>query len=405
MAGKRPDNDLSEIQAIMGSKFADAVTPGSEFTPPRQNLPQRPQRPMPKHLEGVTLQKAPFPIVPEADVHKYPTDDRAPSEVMAFGKTGYADAELNEMALRKVAEARGMTVAELLQQKPDTKLENKVRMVTSEAEARTLEDSEQMANAEVEKSPEELELELQEIEARKKLASARAAREREARRQEEAAKAERAQAVPVDRKRPAAQHPLLKSLREKFSLDTIQPVSVMIEGNSFMLHPAPQGLQHWVLEKIQTAQISGSEQALVTTIRAAAVAQGLIAIDGISIARLFGLTSQEIEDPSRVSIEMRTLMAQTVWEMIVGMPSIEDLFTFHPDMVLKLYEAYDKGFKDKIFQSSLDGAMRRYTCPYEDCTETLDRHNETGSPIFCPVHGVPMDDHGELKDLRSVPLL
>jgi hypothetical protein len=123
------------------------------------------------------------------------------------------------------------------------------------------------------------------------------------------------------------------------------------------------------------------------------------------VAEVLGLVPEgTVKTPLNPPLELRILTAQTLLEMMAGDPSIEGLFAFNPDMAQKLYLAFEAAFKNIELKSSLDPKLRHFTCPVPDCQETADRPVAKGANVFCPVHGVPMDDRGLSTEAKALPL-
>lgn len=400
--------DPNELAALRGGRKADPVKKDA-FEPAKSKMPTKKGTGIPPLV----------PIVSGEDIYKYMEEKKEPEDAYAFEKHGTFDPELNELALQEVAAERGITVEELLAsqgKKLKKKLEpatmdNNEKGVTMDASA-LKKALEQMAEPKKEAAPEAepaddidlelqaLELKKQELELKRKKAAEEAQKIRD-QREKELKKASEEQV------RKKVSNPVIERMRQKLSLDVIKPSSVELEGIKFELLPPPAGVHPWIIEKIKLASDMG-EETLVITVKITTVAASIIRIEGVPVAEVLGLVPEgSTVNPLNPSIEQRLLSAQTIWEMISGTSTIEGLFSFSPQVVLKLYEAYQLAFKDQEIASSLDADAHRFVCEVEGCPEQYNHHPETKESkfVFCRAHGIPMKDLGPVRELKSLPLV
>jgi hypothetical protein len=397
-----------ELRNVLGKAASRVVLPSNNKLNPK--APPKPRRPNEaKEVETEVPPTPPgciapiFPIVPESKVHEYMREDRRPDDVIGNYQKGKIDPELNELALREVAAERGISVEELLARNPDKKLDQKLEFANMEqptpptprSQTMSLEEARRiLAEADKKPAPEtsEDDKELQALEMRKAAIN-------EKKRLEALQKSN-----PAPEPKAKPQHPLLKSLRQKLSLDAIEPAVVEIEGFRFGMMPPPGSLQPWILEKIAAANQIGSEPAIMITIRTAMVSVALVTINDVPLAEILGLTELSVpKNPMEISPELRQLMAQTVWEMATGTSTLPDLFAFNPQWVTRLYEAYDKSFKDYKLKGQNDH-YHRFVCPVPACPEIYDLEVPVSGKVFCKIHGVETQDQGALEALNSLPL-
>lgn len=413
---KNPSNlkssDMDEIRAAMGGRMDRAELAGTNpHNPQKANMPKRPQAP-----GGIPPI---VPLVPDDKVAEYEKWTRDnPERQVAFGNEqhGKLDQELNEIALRDIAAERGITVEELLAQDPDKRLEHKMEFADMNEKNMTVEEAKRMTQTpvmqdadeivselEAEESEEELELKLQEIELRKKLAQKKKASGTQAK-TSTPKKAQTVRKASKKKAAPAKVHPLLKKLRQEFAIDQIKTADVVINGIKFSLAPPPGALQTWSMEKMAAAGQVSSEQAVIATIRNVVVATSLVLIEDTSIAEVFGLTTVKVENPLRVTGDLRILMAQTVWEMIHGQSTIEGLFDLDPEVVLLMYNGYDRQFGKSRYHLTGSESLHRYVCPVPDCEEMYEQPEPVDGNLFCKKHAVPMEDQGLVSELDQLPL-
>jgi hypothetical protein len=420
--------DAPEIGRVMGGRKGKVLSSLNPANPGKVAAPSKP-RGVPPTPKGAI---APiFPIVAEEDVHLYQQEKRKPDEIFGFEQHGKIDKELNEYALKEIAAERGMTVEQLLQSNPDKTLEKKLEFANMSEQQppnppagrqaiMTPEQARQMARAaqeqnlgaenaklraEIEKlrgganaipkpesQYEDTENVLEKIRGDAEQ-HARAVEERIARKISPKSQ----QGVP-----PAVrQHPLLKKLRQKLSIDALEPAEVVVEGFKFGMLPPPGSLQNWLVGKITNGRGMNSQEALAITIRTALVCGSLCFVDGEHLAHVLGLCSETADTETP---EVRELLAQTLWEMAVDRPSIDGLFKLHPQLITTLYAAYDRKYSNLHLSSSLDDKLHRYTCPVTGCQETFDIEPPADGKSYCRVHGIEMKDNGSLKEINSLPL-
>lgn len=379
-------NDINEIERLMGSRFKKAEpVSDAAFNPPQAKKPERPKK---KGQEGIPPI---FPIIPEDKLKEYTQEKARAEEPFAMEQHGKFDPELNEMALKEIAEERGISVEELLKSPPDKVLETKVDPMNK--------------STDIDQELLELELKRKELE----LLKAKKANEQEEVKKEEKKEIKASPlktSIPLKKK--TKDNPILQKMRQKLSLESIKPAEVEIEGLIFRLMTPPASMHPWIFDKLKAAEAFRSEEILLMTLKNATVCAALVAIgaegmDYQPIAEVLGLVDS-VPDMYSMPKDLRELVAQTLWEMIVGEASIEGLFTLHPDLVLKLYQAYELRFKNDALASSLDQGLHRYICPMEDCPEAYDLIPPESEKVFCKVHGIPMTDSGLTAELRAVPL-
>lgn len=409
-----------ELVNVLGKHASRVTLPSaSSLNPQATPKPRRPEQRPDKLLETEVPPTpagciAPiFPIVPESEVHKYLKEDRKPDDVIGNYQRGKIDPELNELALREVAAERGISVEELLAQNPDKKLDKKLEFANMDQQPpagpppRTQEmsidearrmvreaDAAPKGQPKMSEDEEELKLLEEKQTALRMKIDARTAPPVTQTLQTKYRKSN----LP-----PRKVHPLLARLREKLSLDVIDPCIVEINGLKFGLLPPPGSVQAWSLRKISLAN-PNSPQELAITIRNVVVCSSLVTVEGESLISVLGLSEEHIEDPLRPNPDLRELLAQTLWEMIAGVKAHEDLFSLNPEAVTKLYDAFEKSFKHLKVTSSLDAKQHRYVCPIDKCTEIYETEPPAGGIMFCKVHAAPMEDVGTLEELNQAPL-
>jgi len=412
----RDENE--DLKNVMGGRMNKAKPVGkTAFNPQKPAAPTRP----PGAREGV---KSPMPIVPPHELGKYPqADDKTP---FAGDRSRSFDPELNEFALKEIAEERGVSVEQLLQT-PGRKLEQKVTSMEPTApspQARNAADLKRMLDVqkksaapqrapssfthpEPEKFPEpprapsaesqRLELELAALDLQKK--------ELELRRQlVEAAQIEQPPLPPAPSNKTRVVHPVLQRMREKLSLDNLVPATIEIEGLLFEMLPPPPGTYPWILEKF--AELNQIDKRVgQITLQKCTAALGLVRVDGAPIAEVLGLVPEgAVTNPLRPDVGIRIMTAQALYEMLEGEPSLDQLFPFNPVIAGKLAQVFDQAFKNLDLKSSLDPLLRHFICPIPDCAEAGDYSVAKGTPVFCQVHGVPMEDRGLSAEVKSLPL-
>lgn len=418
MDGKNNNRDLEQIRNLMGGRFKSAeevVTPGASHSPGPAPVPTRKQQPAPEN-KGI---KPIFPLLTEEEARKAANEPRKPDDVFAFEKHRTIDKELNELALREVAAERGLTVEDLLKQKPDKKLEEKLEFSVGDVEKQmSVEDVRKMVGSkpEVPKTNSEqiLALELKKLQLELEILKGQQHVEMEKPFLAEVPEIKpeplvetKVEAKPKMEKPFKPQHPMHQKLRQAFALDAIPLAGIEINGVMFQMHPAPSSIHPWFTDKMAAASDLGvnSDQAFAVVIRNATVACSLIAVDGYSLVNVLGLAEEEVKDPRKLSPELRVLLAQTLWEMICELPSMENLFNFNPELTGRLFEFYNKKFRDITkLRVRGDETLHRYVCPVPKCLEVLDIEVPDNGQVYCRTHGTLMDDNGSLEDLRSIPL-
>jgi hypothetical protein len=350
----------------------------------------------------------PYPIVEPKDIKNYTEEGpRKLDEVVGFNQPGKFDPELNELALKDIADKRGITVDELLAARDQgIKLPKKMEpaMETKTVVGNASEFKKAMDKGIVEPAPaptamdnvaremELLELQRQEIELKIK-------------------KSKLQQGVPSDAPAPKVElpkkpitNPIIQRMREKLSIERIKPASVEIEGIKFELLPPTSSMYAWVLNHMAEARDLG-EEGIKIALKQATAAVSIMTIEGTPTAVALELAMpDEIQDPYYPPQNIRELQAQALFEMFQGNPTMDHLFRFNPDMHQKIYNAFQISFRDLDLISSLDPSLRHHTCPVPDCAENYDLRLEKGIPVFCKIHGVPMDDRGLSKEVKSLPL-
>jgi ribosomal protein S25 len=349
----------------------------------------------------------PFPLVAQKDIHNYTeAGPKKPEEVFGYHQAGKFDPELNELALKEVAEQRGITVEELLADKNlGKKLARKVEpamedktVVANVSEYKKQIEQETMTKEGTADELELLDLQRQEIELKIKRAKL----------QSQAPQAPQIQLPPMMKEEPLKKpitNPIIQRMREKLSIERIKPASVEIEGIKFELLPPPSSMYAWVMNRLGEASPLGKDGVKIA-LQQATAAVSIMTIEGQAAAIVLGLALEvEVPDPYYPPQVIRELQAQALYEMLQGNPTMEHLFRFNPDMGQKIYNAFQISFRDLDLTSSLDPSLRHYTCPVPDCAEDYDLRLEKGTTVFCKIHGVPMDDRGLSKEVKSLPLL
>ena len=414
-------DENEDLKNIMGARLKTAqqvpVAPGtptsptSAYQPPKSEMPERPGAPA-TPAQPATPNRgtpSPFPVINPKDAPVFKEDPLVP---FAGDRAGKFDPELNEFALSEVAADRGVTVDELL--KTDgKKLERKVEPLNPNEQAMSAADAKKMLEAQAAKAPtsfappeaeapptnqQALELELEALELQKK--------ELEIRRR--LAEAPRPEAPtfppPAPKNTKPVLHPVLQRMREKLSLDNLAPAKIEIEGLLFELLPPPPGAYPWILEKFAELKQVDKRSAQLTLQKCTA-SLGLVRVEGAPIAEVLGLVPEgAVTLPLRPNVELRVLTAQALFEMIEGEPSLEQLFPFNPSIAGKLAQVFDQAFKNLDLKSSLDPLLRHFICPVPECVEVGDYAVAPGTPVFCQVHGVPMEDKGLSVEVKSLPL-
>jgi hypothetical protein len=383
--------DDEKIKQTMGSRFKDARPVVDDFQPSKPKMPERPTNKR-KDLGDPT--PAPFPVIPQDQVSKYMEEKAKPEEPFAGNQTRKFDPELNEYALREIAKERGITVEELLKTK-GKKLEQKVEPVekTPASEPKALEEGSNLTEEEL------LEIELKELELKKRKLELQRKAEKEAAQQQQSQP--QAAATPKTFKKEV--NPVLKKMREKLSLERVKPVEVIVEDVGFELLPPPSSVYPWVLNKIQ--EVAGQTEAVKMMLKLCTAATGIVRVEKMPIAEVLELVPEgSVKDPLNPPTEVRILTAQTLIEMYQGEPSLDNLFPFNPNLVEKIYTAFEVSFKDLGLKSSFDPKQRKFTCPVDDCKEVYDLAVEKGVPVFCQIHGIPMDDRGLTSEVEALPL-
>lgn len=359
----------------------------------------------------------PFPIVARESLAHYPEVKQTDADTFGLEQDRAFDPELNELALKEVADARGITVDELLKGRADRKTDVKLRPADMPKEG-TVQPQEQPAHRSSFLSPEEEEIlraeaRLSDLKARQAAAPEqtgvdspknaadlqRTLRERAKQNQN------RAEERRLEDEKPGVpkhlhDNPVIERLRKKLSIHAIDPCWVEIEGVQFEMLPPPANLNLWILEKIQASEsVAGGGAPLALAIKIATVCAAIVKIEGVEINKVLDIPQMDDDFMSRLTC------AQSLWEMMIGLPSRKDLFEFDPELGIKLYEAYLHAFGNRELKSSFQEQINRFVCPIEGCMEMYDmKPMASGVSPFCKVHGGPMDDKGLVKELRSVPL-
>lgn len=397
-------NDLKQMKALMGDK-KNAFVKVDKMQPPEPKAPKK--RPQQKEeAAAIPAGKGTPPVYPiftpeelKKRTAEVPQTERTFNDVFAGNKSDKFDPELNEYALKTVAEERGITVEELLNSKPDVKLEKKVEPMDQVLETAPAEPSTE--NQILDLELEELELKRRELELRKKKAGAPQA----------APVAPAAPAVPTKtaeefKHTRVADNPVLRKMRQRLSMEAKDTAKVTIMELEFELNEPPTSLHPWVYQKLAAAQSFGNENLFIMTLQNATISAAILRIDGQPVAEVLGLAEPgTIKDPYAMPMELKELVAQTLWEMIAGVNSLEGMFTFDSDVVQALYRSYQGKFRNKTIVTSLDKELHRYVCPVPDCTEIHDMKPNKDGEAFCRIHGVKMTDQGLTAELRAIPLV
>lgn len=394
-----------ELLNVLGSAAGRVDLPSTSALNP--TMAPKPRRPttaeVPQTPAGCI---APiFPIVPESDVHLYQREDRRADDVMGNYQKGKIDPELNELALREVARERGITVEQLLSQNPDKTLEKKLEFANMDQQApptppaRTQTMSVEEARRMVAEADQAAI-----VEKEKQMSQLVAEAERDDRPTRSFEKPMAPPPKPKSKLPPRKIHPLLAELRKEFAIDAIPPLKVAIRQHTFEMLPPPSSLHPWLLTKIANAEYVNSPQAVQVAVRGSVISAALYAIDGIPIAEIFGLTPDPVPPLHQIPPELRELMAQTVWEMIAEVSTLEEVFTFDPQLVAKLFQQYSERFKDDRFTLESDIKLHRFACPVAECTEAYNLEPRA-EPYYCKLHGVRMEDAGSLQEVNQIPLL
>ena len=387
---KRNSNDMTEAERILGDRFKNVkpVTGQEAFNPPPPKKPERPQAPGtpetakpyvdPRKADEPKAQKIEplFPLIPDSELPNYKFEKA--TEPFAKEQHGKFDPELNELALQEIAAERGITVEELLKSPPDKKLEKKVEPMIEPGTEQDIDIDAQIAA----------------LEARKAAA--------------QKPKPEPTKQPIKDPMKKMRDNPILQRMRQKLALESIKPAEIEIEGIVFQMVSPPASMHPWIFEKIQAAEGFRTPEILLMAIRNATISAALVGIgvpgDKVQpVAEVLGLAEEGV-DMYSMPKDLRELVAQTVWEMIIGESTIEGLFTLHPDLVIKLYQAYETRFRNDALSSSLDREIHRFVCPVDGCVEVYDMKPPESGTVFCRVHAEKMSDQGLTADLRAVPL-
>jgi hypothetical protein len=427
--GKKPktieqdmDGDLKNVMAGLLPNVTKVA--GEAFNPQAAPKPTKGQ-PI-EHEQGGTGQgiKPMFPVVPASRVGEYAIEKQTDEDTFGFEKQKAFDKELNEVALQEVAKERGITVEELLRQRGDRATTVKLNPIddpkknvpvpevaTKETvddevlalEARLAKLKQEKFNKTVKSSiappdaydvPEEKAnaVEEKDIYLQQRLLQ----QQRDADRKKEE---KRLEAEKPGVGKELYDNPIIERLRKKLSLKALDPATVVIEEITFEMLPPPASLNLWILEKLEASrQVSGDGAPFVLALKLATVSAAITTIEGVDIQQLL---CPNITDP----LEARLYSAQALWEMFLGIPSVQQLFPLHPELAMKLYTAFKDKFSELNLKSSIDKNVHRFVCPMDGCMEMYDMYPpDSGLPAFCKVHGVPMDDKGSVEELRSVPL-
>lgn len=399
--------DLKQIQTLMGDKKNNFVQV-DKMQPPAPKLPKK-KTPAGKEapVEDKKSTPPPFQVFSLEELNKklkeVPQNERTFNDVFAGEKSDKFDPELNEYALKTVAEERGITVDELLQSEPDIKLEKKVEPMIEGTEPQEAAEPVQDAEADLDIEMEELELKKKELELKKRRAA-------------KAAGVQIPESAPTSKiprkgedeikKAKISDNPILQKMRQKLSIEQKETAIVEVLGIKFEMNEPPSSLYQWMYQKLDAAKAFQQESVFVMTLQHATLSAAIVRIDDTPAAEVLGLAKPgTIKDPYRMDVDLKILVAQTFWEMITGVNSIETAFTLDADVVQALYRAYQGKFRNKVITTSLDRDLHRFVCPVPGCTEIVDiKPNEKGE-AYCRVHGVPMDDQGLTAELRAFPLV
>lgn len=422
--GKDKRNDQvndPELRANMG-QYLKRAKPLSDHNPPKAAMPKAPvqpgQQPADQKFEqqGGTGQGTPppFPIIPREEISRYQHVKQGDADTFGLEQHGRFDPELNELALKEVAESRGITVEQLLKsnadRKADVKLEaakhNAEKFMKDQAAPRSLfneEDTEiarleqQLSDAKQKKMNQQL------PEAQKSSAADLNKRLAEKQKRRDKKKKEKV----LEDTKPGVpkefhDNPVIAKLRKKLSIEAIPPAKVTINDIEFEMLPPPASLSLWILEKIQIGQeVAGDGAPLALTVKIATISAAITKIENTAIEEVLAVEMADGSD----ELAAKILCAQSLWEMFIGLPSRKELFKFNPDLAVKLYEKFLSDFGEQSLESSFDGEIHRYVCPIPDCMEMYDmREPASGLVPFCKIHGTPTDDKGLIKELRSIPL-
>lgn len=425
MAGpNKPDDIDPQIRANMG-KYLDRAKPVTDQLKPGK-APQPKVPGVPGQTPEIEYEKQggtgkgkapPFPIVASQSLAHFKEAKQTDADTFGFNQSQAFDPELNELALREVAQARGMTVEQLLESRADRKAEVKLRPADQPAqEANPVQEQPAQAPRSFITPEEEeiLRMEMKIADMKQRAAAspstapstnAEDLTRRLAEKQMRAEKKNHQKSLEEEKAGvPKEYHdnPVIERLREKLSIEAIQPCRVTIEDIKFEMRPPPSSLSMWILEKIHAGQsVTGDGAPLAFAIKIATVAAAITKIEGKPIMQALGLDVSEEQGQFAMLI-----CAQTLWEMFLGLPSRKDLFEFDPELAFELYKPYKAAFGERNLVSSFKEPIHRYVCPVPECMEMYDlKEFASGVPPFCKVHGVPMDDKGLLTELRSVPLV
>lgn len=429
MAGpddKKPRSlaDDPQLKANMGKYLNrakpvnDQLKPGQPVMPKAPGVPGKEPEIQYEKQGGTGLGKAPpFPIVASQSLGQFEQAKQTDADTFGLEQDRAFDPELNELALKEVAAARGMTVEQLLESRADRKTDVKLRPAEIAKEAPVQQEQAPPRSFLTPEDEEMLHLENRMAELKNKASQQPAGvptpesvvrtaadiqktlveREHQSRRKrEERAREEEKPGVPKE----FNDNPVIAKLRKKLSIQAIEPCQVTIEDVKFEMLPAPANLNLWILEKIQASEsVVGGGAPLALAIKLATVCASLTKIEGVDVA--------EVLDIPQTGDDFMTSLAcaQSLWEMMIGLPSRQDLFELDPELGVKLYEPYLATFGNRDLKSSFQEQINRFVCPVEGCMEMYDmKPMPSGISPFCKVHGGPMEDKGLIKELRSVPL-
>jgi hypothetical protein len=195
-------------------------------------------------------------------------------------------------------------------------------------------------------------------------------------------------------------------MRQRLSIEAKETAVVEVMGVKFEMNEPPSSLYQWIFQKINAARSFENEAVFLMTMQHATLSAAIIRIEDTPVAEVLGLVpAGQIKNPYAMDVELKILVAQTLWEMITGVNSLETTFTLDADIVQALYRAYQSKFRNKVVMTSLDRDLHRFVCPVPGCVEITDlKPNEKGE-AYCRVHGVPMADQGLTAELRAFPLV
>jgi hypothetical protein len=406
------DEDFKEINILTGGAQGKLVRPEEA---PRSKMPEKPR--LPHGVQNAPTYSGvqpPVPVVASGEIEKYQKAPKTPDQAFGFEKPGSFDKELNELALKEVADARGISVEQLLASAPDKILTKPLQGIEAAqgaspaAPAQTFSTDTKTRIAELELEIKRLELEG--LKRENDLALSRSSFEG-------APPAggnppgggEPPKSPPVkgsSKKELKALHPLLDRLRDKLSLKRLKPAEVELEGLKFSLLPPPASMHPWVLGAVVDESYLGKES-MEQALKLATAAVSVVLIEGVAAAEALGLVEAgSVQDPWEPNFLQRKISAQALYEMFRGEPTVAHLFALNPDVGLKLYREFTRSFPNIEVRASSDPEVHLFKCPIEGCNEELSRRvlKPEDAMVFCPVHGTEMTDEGTVQEVTALPL-